>query len=852
MGKNWFKRDKTEKREKVTQIAAILYILLALVVKNSKCSNSNVLKYLNIDKQSKLHSYSMLELNNINKNSYKDSKAAFTFIKDLSCNSEYSGPPKKRSEILVGKEDIRNTNSRNCILSWEEIEHSDSCLSARKRCRGSTKSAYVTRNVLIVPHNTIYKRSSILELEYLKNKYFKSPAAFKDIESATDYAKDVFSTIFYKQYIKKEIDKVASFTTFLENNNITQKKLLEDIGLKNTFIYEIVGRFEAFSLEKDVERLYESIRKNRGIFQSILEGSKEFKEIIITDVFKTEDMYKENTRKIYRLIDGIYRNPNSTYLLQIKEEIKRESEYAINLLCNGKLNLYTYIAKDKLKQELRNLRGFEIESRIITEIINTSEKNYSNYILIWDIEKEIEKQINMPIEKLKIVLSEGYKNIYSQIDKENLKNEASVWDRELVSIFIDRYSYFSDPRNIYNIKEEIIKTDRQISSEVERGRNIIYNEYKIWLIYWIIYNQKIQHIEIFKHIEENIEVDYKELISSGGCFNKINDATVKEIIYLLSYVSLYKPSSTEFLWMDAMKKQTAQERSVRIGQRIKEIHAILNNIEKEFLNYGSLEETIKKIKEEKKKIFLYEPKTQSEFVDENMVKMINYINLFISLFVDILVDTKLNHFNSIGTIIAKNEISNIKRNNMKSPEELRTIVRFIGTFHDDDMSMMIINRQVWNSKTEKIQKICQQVWESIRTSLIKEKSAEWFSNCIEKEKIDEIYVLTRSLDSMNRYCNAMRSYTEMWTNPAFLVVRSAYNPRDGSIERKGYIIYRSSKNNKIYEKIVDFSNENFQAFKNAKTSEEIENIPTEAQEEYYGSCCIPIHLMMPINEDLRI
>lgn len=79
-----------------------------------------------------------------------------------------------------------------------------------------------------------------------------------------------------------------------------------------------------------------------------------------------------------------------------------------------------------------------------------------------------------------------------------------------------------------------------------------------------------------------------------------------------------------------------------------------------------------------------------------------------------------------------------------------------------------------------------------------------------------------------QHINALQKYSEIWNNPAILYLQPN---RSSKSELSCYIIYKSSKDRNIYIKLIDFTNANLEAFKNATTSEDIEKV-----KGYYSLC----------------
>lgn len=102
-------------------------------------------------------------------------------------------------------------------------------------------------------------------------------------------------------------------------------------------------------------------------------------------------------------------------------------------------------------------------------------------------------------------------------------------------------------------------------------------------------------------------------------------------------------------------------------------------------------------------------------------------------------------------------------------------------------------------------------------------------NIAKKTPIMDIY---REIHMINKYINALNSYSTLWLNPAFLAHGNGRNPRAiPMVYRKTYIIYKSEKRNAIFRREIEYTQENLDAFKNAVNSNDIERIPMKSEVE---------------------
>lgn len=114
---------------------------------------------------------------------------------------------------------------------------------------------------------------------------------------------------------------------------------------------------------------------------------------------------------------------------------------------------------------------------------------------------------------------------------------------------------------------------------------------------------------------------------------------------------------------------------------------------------------------------------------------------------------------------------------------------------------------------------------SIIESLQTTRPAKCLPKNIFSDKIEYVYKLSHILYSLKKQIDSIKSKNaEIWKTPAILIFQNSENSKDKS--KKIATIRLYIKKEELYEKTIEFTDRNLQAFKDAKTLNEIKRIPS--------------------------
>lgn len=825
---------KTRQIRKMIKMSGLIGMLLVLLVESSNRTDSDISTDFFGNKYKELLSYSILESKHLEAELYKNSKSSFTLIKDLSYIYEYFA---RSSDILVGEGSALDYLSKKCLLSISYPRISKDLYEKNESIIRERTPIQSEKKLFVMPYSATHSHNNIISLNNLKNNYFNEIDPFFISKPVIAYTKSVFSQIFYKKYIecgtlpsKHKKDKIASFTAFLEENDITQG-YLEEIEIEDPFIYIIVNQFELYNREeKEKKQLYHSAISESKQIEEIFQENKILRKIYDTNPLKVDKTYKEDAETISSMVKeegSKYDNCNLEHFLK---SIKKETLDIINHLISRNILLHSYIRADCLGAELKKSEKFKKEGAVVIEILYKMEKTPNGCVSIEGLTKELEKEVKKRYkekeqekiaERIYTLTNEVRRNLTIELNLEGMQSEALPWDVHLIEILLEKAWYTPGNKSLEEVKKEFAEINNRIVSELEERREQIYSEYMLGVWYWRVFEENIQKIEPLKSILNTVNLSIFESFDEIDIvLNKIDTISMWSVIDAVSYILAY----------DANYKGLPEvEKRKKISEKRDLVYNIVFDAEIDLIIYDNHNDRDQNRRENIQKILSLESSKEVVVKEENIKRIVNCIRQVISMLIDSIVDNERN-------IFSDNHIKEAKMTFKKTEESIKKISSKNITYNawnilnSTNISFLLEHHFKWVAKNKRTNRIYQRLINSTAEKDFSSRSSldEMFWKCITKTKPDSIYAILLEFCLINKYLAFMKSYNELWKNPAFLIIKPGYNDASQKEEKKAYIIYKPNIfNAEFYEKEVELSDTILNAFKNAKTLQEIEGIPGE-------------------------
>lgn len=386
---------------------------------------------------------------------------------------------------------------------------------------------------------------------------------------------------------------------------------------------------------------------------------------------------------------------------------------------------------------------------------------------------------------------------------QKIKEKTPVWNRNLVEILMQgliKYSEFEgDAQQLVDI---VRGENKKIICAIKREeREDHFTEY--------FYIRKIN--KAFKNIKKIVKKRlYKQYYNDYANYVKLDkNKSTKEIdsenriICNLLFNILF---SINIHLSPVNRKEVTKRTKEKIYSEIATISAI-------YIKHESREKQNRLVKKKKKEIARLLLKA---LVDKQLVKtkckdlssVLKGLRKLVEEILGCMFDNHSNWTNYTKTgalektvLIEEEYIRNYKR----IPEIIKSLVKFENRFKYDRLiytNYLIENTQVFKSS---------------------ENIVEWFLN-IENE-YDILQILKTTCETYS-YINNLATYNEIWENPAVLFLKgyTIYQSEKPIHAYNAYIIYMLEKNKRLYRKSIEFTTRNLEAFRNAKTSADIEAI----------------------------
>lgn len=851
------------KKSKLAKIERVLSILLIALIRNSKSTNEDSLQPRNrhIEKDFKpteLAIHSIIKGTDcLKKESYADNKKYFTLIKDISFTCGYTA---QLSDIFVIEEEILNRLSTDSRLTCSYTSDDNDNNNSNHKNDGSVMNACSTQNkrikqarkeVLIVPYTVLSNPNYLGRFEYVRNTYLQGSELATQTESAIACIRSIFIRILCKAYIEcaslksDEKYKMACFIEFLKENGITKRKYLEAIGMKGTFFYELVGRLDDFHFSKSTSSLYRFalLRREKRITEAFESNSTLWK-MAHENMFNIENTYENSSMIITSLLEEEEHKYRNCSLNDLVENTAKDTVMFIDTVCNGKFHGLYPTTVEELKVELEKVGGYKEEGRIIIEVLSSMNADADGYIYAAGIdsavEREIDRRNNKGIYRINKAFIKEHINQFLRIDTDIMQRNAFGWDKRLLELLTDRLQYDHSNKSLEEVQEDYRKIRNSIINEIKGKRRELYTEFKRLSPLQTIHNEKI------KNIIDKIHQSYYKIGYSKKIVGIVDDRIEREIINLLSCITVdYSAQTPDSIEIEAEKNKNItlrekyeqiaskeasegieleENRHRRIEEEERRIYHTLKEIEKEFLIYNELDETDKvaRIKERRKNIFILDINEQLIACGRNdIADALQHIKDIADLFSDILLAKKITYSNPASTAMAQEMLIEANKHiEGKSIEDMRNMLYFLKQFEYGCWNEVGFSPCFWSVKDAS--KCCSYsvTVYSVRQSLA--NTHDQIDAWIDQNRLSEIYNILQPLYSMTNGFARISSYEQVWENPIFLSIRPVNN--NGHIERKGYITYMLENSNSIYEKEIELTDKNLQAFQEAKTVEEIDKI----------------------------
>lgn len=881
---------KGKRINRLVQIKGILSIFLLILMKTIKSTGTSTYKDCCGNKCTHLTSYRIVQPENVDQKSYEDTKNTYTLVKNLSSMDE-SKHPAKTSPILIGKGDLFSVTSTTDLMIYSYTESSKNSSIMHEE-----DPTQAENTILVLSYWMVSNQNILRDALDQKEKYIKNPKLIENIIPVIDYMMNTFIQIICTKYINcrntftNSFDRMQCFVSFLRKNRISQSSL-EKVNLETLFIYEILEKIKACGFEQNIRDLYYILTKEIPTIENEFNGSKALTKMVHETVSKIEEKYKEDNKKIFKLI-----KEKETYEGEVWsnfiEYIDGETQSFIRLMCDGEFDSYIYIKKTELNEGIQKLTGFVKERKILSRIAQSVKVDEDGFICWADIEegkrkaikkwlknlekrkkikrspknlkkrkgikkelknleinkgikkelkdREINKGIKKrleelekkkKIEQLDIVVGKVQESLNSELDEIKLKEDIFPWNVDLIDILLRRLRCLDSNQSLEEKKKEIIKLNQEITGRVKHRRTQIYNEYKLGLCYWNVYEKQIKNNKIFRTILENAELDIIQIADTLNWQKIVDSDTLENIIDIISCILVDSDNFTKSLRTNSIEAEKEEERSKKLIEKKKYINSKLKDIKKCFFSHDSLEETVKIIEKHKLDIIEDLACAQIELknLDLTMKKVVEKIGKVISILLGIVVKKNLDCFDDHGIRKANDLLSEAKKKLQEStPEKIAQIICELAA--NDNMHQLSICMDFWHNGRRNID--ISPVCDSIKESLGKRTIDNWFLDRIRKEETDEIWIILEMGYFIARYFPYLDSYNEIWTRPALLIIKPI-NDISQQEERKAILIFKSDQTNMLCKKEIVCSNENLEAFKDAETSEELENINGQVLDQVF-------------------
>lgn len=818
-----YARHSKERREqKLFSIIAVLGILLLIKMRNVKSIGKNEDNSQSIStniedpnnpsifKELPVHSI-IKNTENPNKKNYEIDGKSFMLIKDIPFNDIYS-PNITRPSYTVVIEQSSLESPKKCFLTFSYSKSkSISLLSKAISFKSASKKP---KKVLIVPYNMMSNMYYLDKLKYSWKNYFKNPELFESIKKSIALLRGIYIQNLCKQYIKCVAPNIAGknkiYQSFrvLKNNNLTTRDALKVVGLENTFFYDFVGRIEDLRFDIDIYNL--------NLFIYTIRDEK------YKNKFEIKRSSKENTCKKTLELEKLCKTNDIIHQIILLEETKYSCcitlEHLVEIIAN---NTAFFINKlhsrkdpinnSKLEEEIKNIAyGFKIEKEIIAEVLRNIDINLEDSILDTEIDRAIEEEIEKISKEESKELNRAFIkeniNLFLRKDINIIEDVEFEWKKRLIKLVNNRLKYEFSDKSLDEIKTDFAKMNKEIISEIEKEKKEIYARIKEISLLQNTYIERI--VNLIEKICKNCS-DAENYIKLES-INAINDEIEGEIINLLSTIQVD--------YSKLMENSTQEE---EIAKQEKSIRDILKNIEDIFDSEESAENSRDiKIKEEKRKIFSVELIEKLQSFNNRGIVDTHGIREVLESFINILVKRRIKFFYRPDTIRKASKIIERAKSdiNEKNVKHLRHVLKFLkrSSVKIDDLYK---NCEAWasNAYQTKLRSL-------LNPEPILDKEVNQILPFLYKEHSQDIYKLLYSLLEITDIFTQIGVYDEMWVNPIFLYLQTAYNSAFKRVEKKSYIVYRSKEYNELCKKEIEFSDQNLKAFIDATTIEDIEII----------------------------
>lgn len=394
--------------------------------------------------------------------------------------------------------------------------------------------------------------------------------------------------------------------------------------------------------------------------------------------------------------------------------------------------------------------------------------------------------------------------------KYNMRKEVKAWNAGLLKLLCEKIeilSIFSG--TIEELKEMERENRKHILNELENERVKAYRTYISYMPPLLEkYERKIELIgellvAVYKNILENKKYGYyqkREMIRE-------EEKSIKtKIISVLASCIGSEDEEKNIEYVNNMLVSIIEEYTVRgkldqdkIGRKRKDLtDSILG-------------------------VFVFDEKNTNKCID-SVLAMRDSMRGVLDEIIDIVIAKEIEESTYREYELAREEIVRRFRS-INWDTHIPFIVEYLNRYYnliDKTKFSYALNPYASRKYKTREEPIAKAIGEAIKNQTI----GEWIENSIEEHNQEEINILLRVIQIIHK-CRSMVNYrSEIWISPIYLILDLVKNNdnSEGIKYFKELVKYREEKSGKVFEKEVDFTDENLEAFRSAKKLDDIENM----------------------------
>lgn len=382
---------------------------------------------------------------------------------------------------------------------------------------------------------------------------------------------------------------------------------------------------------------------------------------------------------------------------------------------------------------------------------------------------------------------------------EELEDRAAPWNKELVNLLAESmYAYARFTGNIQMAIEKIQRYNRRILSELNRKER---KEHFLLCCYAERFKKAFAEID--KKVRQKLKdqsfeewKNYSGQHKSEEEIDQINKEVLGNLVDTLLDINMFAP----------------EEEKKRKRQKIKEkIHLQLKKIYKCYIVCESPREIKRALYRKKEQI---KSALLDAVIDGELYNLGNKDITVVRTALEIVVEKIASGIVCRSSGWAEHSVCKALKKAVHEEEEY---LRSCGSnaYHMLELLICFFNKFGYNSQC--IEDLVKRI-EEIRKN---RNSIGWL---LDKKNEDIIIEIMEHIYSIYRYIMNLSTYDEIWQVPAVLYLVDSSSSKDAPITS---IIYRSGKEEKICKKTIKCTDSNLEAFRRARTLEEIEAIEGE-------------------------